>query len=184
MVDTVNDLLVSGAEVDVPDKENGTPLFDAVYNGHAGCASLLIGRKVNLLGADRDGRTALHHAASFGMRECLMLLIDAKANINIGIVRALYAAVYAAYYNLLTADKRGNTPLHLAAFNDNGLMVTYLLDRGADVSVKTVEGITPLHYAAYRGHLANLVALSQKGIQVCNPLWFCRLFLMIVSFLD
>jgi ankyrin repeat protein len=75
----------------------------------------------------------------------------------------------------LPADKRGNTPLHLAAFNDNGLMVTYLLDRGADVNVKTVEGVTPLHYAAYKGHLANMVALCQKGLQVGNESYPCWL---------
>lgn len=84
MVDAAEKLLDSGASPDVPDKEMGTPLFDAVYNGHAGCASLLVSRKANLSGMDQTGRTPLHHAASFGMRECLMLLINAKANINIG----------------------------------------------------------------------------------------------------
>ena len=49
-------------------------------------------------------------------------------------------------------DKRGLTPLHVAAWAGNMKMVQRLLAEGADVNAETNWGETPLHHAVYFGH--------------------------------
>ncbi len=46
-------------------------------------------------------------------------------------------------------NKQGETPLMLAAFNNQLALAEVLIERGAEVNRK---GWTPLHYAATRGH--------------------------------
>ncbi len=45
-------------------------------------------------------------------------------------------------------DQSGNTPLHDAARYGHADVAALLLDRGAEVNGKTIDGWTPLHYAA------------------------------------
>ena len=56
----------------------------------------------------------------------------------------------AAVANINCTDAQGNTPLHLAAFNDNVELVSFLLDRGANPNMRDCGGDTPLHNAVYR----------------------------------
>ena len=51
--------------------------------------------------------------------------------------------------NLNVQNKAGETPLMLAAINNQLALAKILIDRGADVNK---PGWTPLHYAATRGH--------------------------------
>ena len=51
--------------------------------------------------------------------------------------------------NLNAQNKAGETPLMLAAINNQLALAKVLIDRGADVNK---PGWTPLHYAATRGH--------------------------------
>jgi len=45
-------------------------------------------------------------------------------------------------------DIQNNTALHLAAWKDSLRVATFLVDEGADVSVKGEDGKTPLHLSA------------------------------------
>lgn len=49
-------------------------------------------------------------------------------------------------------EKYGQTPLHIAAFNDRKEVAEFLLANKADVNAKSKNGSTPLHLAAGKGN--------------------------------
>jgi len=115
-----------------------------------------------------DGWPPLHLAAFFGHREIAEALLDAGADVR-AVARNSEAnlAINAAaagqraerrpeIVRLLIArgtpvDGRGSpaghTPLHEAAFNGDLALARLLLDSGADRSIRTAEGDTPLDIA-------------------------------------
>jgi uncharacterized protein len=115
-----------------------------------------------------DGWPPLHLAVFFGHREIAEALLDAGADVR-AVARNSEAnlAINAAaagqraerrpeIVRLLIArgspvDGRGSpaghTPLHEAAFNGDLALVRLLLDSGADRSIRTAEGDTPLDIA-------------------------------------
>lgn len=70
-------------------------------------------------------------------------------------------------------EQYGQTPLHIAAFNDQKAMAEFLLANKADVNAKAKNGSTPLHLAAAKGnkdivelllaHHAEINALDNDG---------------------
>lgn len=46
----------------------------------------------------------------------------------------------------------GNTPLHVACYNGQDVVVNELIDSGANVNQKNEKGFTPLHFAAASTH--------------------------------
>lgn len=46
----------------------------------------------------------------------------------------------------------GNTPLHVACYNGQDVVVNELIDCGAIVNQKNEKGFTPLHFAAASTH--------------------------------
>jgi ankyrin repeat protein len=60
----------------------------------------------------------------------------------------------------------GNTGLHHAAANGHEKVVEMLLDRGADLEVKTTRTRTALHKAAEHGHRAVVGVLLQRGANI------------------
>lgn len=57
----------------------------------------------------------------------------------------------------------GNTPLHVACFNGQDVVVNELIDCGANVNQMNEKGFTPLHFAAASTHGALCLELL-----VCN----------------
>ena len=60
-------------------------------------------------------------------------------------------------------NKLGETPLMLAAINNQMALAQELIDRGADVNRK---GWTPLHYAATRGHREMMRLLLENNAYI------------------
>jgi len=128
-----------------------------------------LGENPGLVGQrSHDGWPPLHLAAFFGHRETAEALLDAGADVravsrnseaNLAI-NAAAAGVRAdrrpEIVRLLVArgspvdgrgSSAGHTPLHEAAFNGDMALVRLLLDSGADRSLRTPEGETPLDIA-------------------------------------
>lgn len=79
---------------------------------------------------------------------------------------------YVQWYDVNEQNRYGVSPLHIAC--DEGtydeFIISKLLEYGADGSVTTVDGVTPLHlaarYATYPLGIYSLIAFSNPNIRV------------------
>ncbi len=163
-------LVARGAKVNVVNRNNATPRYLALVNGHDDAAAFLrehggktlfdpsplltavaegnIGEVKRLLRtapqalnqANKDGRTPLSLAVSFGLRDIAELLIAQGADVQ-------------------QANAAGVTPLHLAAWRGSAELGQLLLAHGARIDARTRGGETPLHYAVH-----NLMYQSDGGM--------------------
>ncbi|CAI6084048.1 unnamed protein product [Clonostachys chloroleuca] len=107
----------------------------------------------------KHGETVLHIAAAVGNCDCLEVLLDK------GIAGHSH-----------TLDKYDRTPMHHAAARGRTEAVRILAQRGGDVNLKTIEGFTPLHFAAKIGHPSIVKVLLELGAKQfecsdgCTPL--------------
>ncbi len=62
--------------------------------------------------------------------------------------------------------ENGQSPLSVAAYNNQPDILKYLIESGADVSVASGSGSTPLHGAAYYGFLECVKLLVESGADV------------------
>ena len=155
----------------------------AWFGGHAKIVDLLVSRGVQLDGflgaelgmldgvraaieADRGfaktfspaGSTALHRACYWGQTAVAGALLDHGADADIPTrdgflqIRPLGCAV--ATPDVPNPSDREDVVLEL---------VRLLLRHGADVNGRRKDGLTALHSAAYRGHLAVIRALLERG---------------------
>ena len=99
---------------------------------------------------DKDGWTALHHAAGVGELEHVEVILALGADVN--------AAIDQGYGLKMTA-------LHPASWYGPFDNVKALLAAGADVSVQDINGWTPLHHAARRDGHIDFAGNSTETIQ-------------------
>ncbi len=119
-------------------------LISAVRARDTGLVEKLLAASPDLINAkDHAGETPLHHAAGFGNLATLKLLLDKGADPN-------------------GCDRRKSTPLFWALYEEP--KVRLLLDGGAKVDAKSVEGRTVLYQAAVMGDPARVMRLLlEKG---------------------
>uniref|UniRef100_A0A669DCX5 Ankyrin repeat domain 52 n=1 Tax=Oreochromis niloticus TaxID=8128 RepID=A0A669DCX5_ORENI len=162
----VSTLLTNGADKGRQGINGMLPLHLAALYGFPDCCrKLLVGFDINML--DDHGRTCLHAAASGGTElwcylMCPVLLCRsplhyAAANGNsqctISLVRA------GADVNEL--DLTGCNPLHYAAASHTFCgCLDYLLDNGANPTLKNSKGYSAVHYAAAYGNKQHLELVS------------------------
>lgn len=116
-----------------------------------------IAKGVDTNEVDRDGRTALHHAAINGDSDAAAALIEAGAHVN-------------------TSDSAGWTALHFAASGYHVSVAETLLAAGAVVDAEDAHGNTPLFRAVFesrgrggiirllRAHGANVSHANRHGV--------------------
>ena len=63
----------------------------------------------------------------------------------------------------LVKDRKGRTPMHLAAARGRTAVLEFLWSKGADMDPEDDEGRTPLHLAAANGHVDCARFLVDKG---------------------
>ena len=128
-VSEVERLVAAGADVNIQDENGNTPLKYASAEPHPEVLSTLISLGANPHLADRRGFTPIHCVAGHGFYEesieMAEILIKAGADVNV------------------RSKVQGFVPLHEAR---TVRMIDFLLQHGADPTIKNDEGQTPEQY--------------------------------------
>ena len=134
------------------DKQNWTPLYHAVSEGHIEIVNYLLKNKADVTVRTEKGLNVYHRAANKGSLQILQALIMHNND----------------YIN--DVDKQNWTPLYHAVSEGHIEIVNYLLKNNADVTVKNDQGWNVYHQAAYNGNLKIMMALSGRLRHVQNTL--------------
>ena len=126
-LETVNELIAEGADVNQVNTNGVTPLWIASDIGHVEVAKALLGAGADVNKAKtRTGSTPLYLASQNGHVEVVEALIKAGANVN----------------QETTND--GTPPLWIASQNGHLEVVKALIHAGANVNQATTDDVTPL----------------------------------------
>ncbi|KAL3728073.1 hypothetical protein ACJRO7_032771 [Eucalyptus globulus] len=144
-------ILSKGVDID-SQSDAGTPLIWAAGHAQPDAVKVLLEHHANPNAETDDNITPLLSSVAAGSVECLKLLIQAGASVNI--------------------SAGGATPLHIAADNGNPEIINCLLDAGADPNIMDEDGLKPIQVAALRGNRAAVEILFSKTTQVHSiPKW-------------
>lgn len=108
------------------DDHGYTALHFAAQNGHVSIVQFLLLKAHCDVNAQQCGATPLHRAAFSGQLECVRLLVEAGANLNLPD----------------TSFGDDNTALHKAVLGGHQDVYDYLLEKGADASLTNRKGRT------------------------------------------
>lgn len=167
----------SGADTTIMDNQNHTALD---YANALGMVQLIESiAKDNSGNADAFGNTPLHQACHNGQGEVVKTML-AKGEMDINARNddketPLFLAV--AENNILIAEllleagadanipggRGSNSPLHIAAANENEHLVKSLLSHGANIDERNEDGETALIIAAIKGNNYIVGVLLDKG---------------------
>ncbi len=140
-LDAVTQLLANGAAVNQADGGGDWPVIMAAYLGHTAVLKVLLEAGADLAVLDPGMKaTALHAAAYAGRPEAARLLIAHGIAIN-----------QQGPYN-------GYTALHDAVWQNNLDTAKVILEGGADATIRSTKGQTPLQLAQ-ANHSKELIAL-------------------------
>ena len=135
-LDSLQALLIAGADVHARGYRGQTALHACVNHGHARCAQALLEAGADVGLRDSGGTTVLITAAQSGRIDCMQTVLAAGANVD-------------------ERDSAGRTALHATCTLYPECM-RLLLDAGADLEVRDNYGLTPLlHSLRWRSHEIN-----------------------------
>ena len=135
-VEEVKSLLDLGADVNVRNGSDWTPLHFAAWNGHSTVASILLQNDARVDAVTIYRSTPLHLAWKGGLEVAEVLIISG------------------AKIDARDVDKM--TPLHWACKEGNLEVAEFLLQNGADLGAKDKDGRTPLYWAMDRRSYFNI----------------------------
>jgi uncharacterized protein len=143
---TVSLLLTKGFDINALTLDSTTALMNAVLNANKPVIFQLLEK-----GADPDkahffGLTALSAAVIFDDPESVKAILKKTNKVN-------------------AQDYDGNTVLMYAGYNEHDYVdvIQALLDKGADVSIKSKSGATALSWASKKGNTATVALLKRVG---------------------
>jgi ankyrin repeat protein len=184
-VEMVKLLLDLGANPDQANKSGDFPLLVAVDLGNQDIVEDLVRGHANVNIADSKNNTPLSKAFSKQLPEIVSLLLEAGADVNkiaahggtavhwaipksntprnaLNLKKVLDAGAY-----LEVKEEHGFTPLLLSLDTSDLISTTELLiQRGADVNAKDMNGDTPLMVSAVGGKIAQIDLLLGHGARV------------------
>ena len=132
-LDGLKRMLDAGVDVNSHDTLDQTPLIAAVSQDSLTGVEALLKRGASVSVVDKAGWTPLHFATFFSAdTQVMKALLDAGANVN-------------------AQNDRGITALYFAAATGHEDQVKFLLSRGADRSIASKAGWTPLRITKVKG---------------------------------
>ncbi len=153
-------LLRDGANIDEQDETGETALFAAALAAQPKIVDQLLVAGADAAIRNDRGMTALHAAAFSGDAETVNILLgEAYASQRVDVNDA--------------DNKFGVTPLIVAAEENQGHIVAYLITIGADKEITERHGYTALSRAAYHGHDQIVTILLRSGAACLeiDPAW-------------
>lgn len=140
--------------------KQSTALHMAAENGYTECVQILLHTGSSHSVVNDKDQTALHLAAKAQCAESVEILLELGAEVNaldIDQRTALHSAVCKAFLsfhvvevlvkwgaNVNIQDRYGYAPLHIAALNELSQCVDFLIIKGADISFRTIGGMSAL----------------------------------------
>jgi len=181
-------LVARGADVNLKDLSGTTPLHSTATNNHLNACKLLIEKGAAVDEKNNRGSTPFYLAAYGGNRELLDYLIASGANKADLEIRNAYGrtplcaiardggnpetikVLLSLGADVNAEDKRGWTPIMLAAWRPYREVVSVLLEAGAELHVNTPKGKQLLAYAADFGidNLFEKIMEKQSSIDFLN----------------
>ncbi len=134
VISDVNKYLEAGTRVDALDPDGHTALMFAAFNGHSEIVLKLLEEGADLEKRDYMGRTALLYACTGPFPETVKILLDKGAKPNV-----------------VDSDEHFSPLMHAAA-EGNLNVVKILIEYGADLSLKDVDGDDAESFARQAGH--------------------------------
>jgi uncharacterized protein len=159
-------LLDAGASIEKADANAATPLLTAVLNGSLATAHLLVERGADVRATDWYGQTPLFAAVDLrnldvsgpgrdngidraGTLDLIRVLLARGPDVNARTKESLPQRRWVTRLGSLSwVDFTGQTPFLRAALSGDVTVMRLLLDHGADPSIPTFNGTTPLMAAA------------------------------------
>jgi ankyrin repeat protein len=146
----VAEMLAAGADVNTSEQSLGlTPIAIATVRHNLEIATLLLDADADVTVIDKQKNNLLHHAATHNSTEIAALLLERDE-------------IYLEHRR----TQWGFTPLMVAAFEGNVVMIELLVAHGADMEAGDNWHDTPLNSAAWNGKLEAVQKLVELG---ANP---------------
>ncbi len=141
----VQQLIAQGVNVDEKDASQDVPLIMAAYMGHTEIVKALLEAGADVTAVDPGMKaTALHAAAYAGRADAARLLIEYGIAID-----------QQGPYN-------GYTALHDAVWQNNVETAEVLINAGANLTITSNSGQTPLEFAQSRNHTQIAAMIRRK----------------------
>lgn len=189
--DVIRDLCDNGADINERGAQGLTPLHIAIQAGLPNNVQALIECDADVNSVDEVDKTPLHYAAVAGDDVSVTMLVKANANIDAvdkwGESPLHMAAICrngSAVVRVLVdhgADPvrcttGGNTPLHFAAKSGTLETMKILLSQQTvkdDINARNRQMATPLHLAAFEGHIDAVSLLIDAGadVKIVDKVW-------------
>lgn len=133
-IGVIRDAIRKGVDVNSLDDNKRTALMLAAYNGHEGIVRLLIEKNADVDLVDGSNRTALMFASSGPFNSTVVELLNANADMNV------------------VDNVEHWTALMFAASEGQMVVVQTLIAKGADLSLKDIDGESAYDFALANQH--------------------------------
>ncbi|XP_029287338.1 LOW QUALITY PROTEIN: serine/threonine-protein phosphatase 6 regulatory ankyrin repeat subunit C [Cottoperca gobio] len=153
----------AGDDINISDDHGRTCLHAAASGGNIDCLNLLLNSATAELDVkDNLGRSPLHYAAANGNSQCTISLVRAGAEVNELDLTGCSPLHYAAASHTFCGGETSSEPEHSEGTqHEASLCLDFLLDNGANPTLKNSKGYSAVHYAAAYGNKQHLELLLE-----------------------